>query len=90
MAALTTEPAAPDPPDDLDEAEYRRHLIQHALGYLRGEFSEAFWRAFQEHALAGRPAEEVAAELGIAAGTVYVAKSRVLKRLREELQGLLD
>jgi RNA polymerase sigma-70 factor (ECF subfamily) len=90
MAALVGEPAAPDPPDDLDETEYRRHLLQHALTYLRGEFSETFWRAFQEHALAGRPAEEVAAEIGIASGTVYVAKSRVLKRLREELRGLLD
>jgi DNA-directed RNA polymerase specialized sigma24 family protein len=32
----------------------------------------------------------VAAELGIAVGTVYVAKSRVLSRLREELADLLE
>jgi DNA-directed RNA polymerase specialized sigma24 family protein len=33
---------------------------------------------------------DVAAELGISVGSVYVAKSRVLQRLREELSGLLD
>jgi RNA polymerase sigma-70 factor (ECF subfamily) len=47
-------------------------------------------KAFERHALAGLPAEDVAAELGIAPGTVYVAKSRILKRLREELAGLLE
>jgi DNA-directed RNA polymerase specialized sigma24 family protein len=33
---------------------------------------------------------EVAQELGISEGTVYVAKSRVLNRLRQELEGLLE
>jgi RNA polymerase sigma-70 factor (ECF subfamily) len=61
-----------------------------ALKELRPEFSATLWKAFEEHALAGRPAGKVAAELQVATGTVYVAKSRVVKRLREELAGLLD
>ena len=40
--------------------------------------------------LRGRPVEEVAAELGLTPNAVYVARSRVLKRLRRELAGLLD
>jgi hypothetical protein len=43
-----------------------------------------------EYVVAGRPAVEVAAELGIAAGTMYVARARILSRLRQKLEGLLD
>jgi RNA polymerase sigma-70 factor (ECF subfamily) len=92
MAPLASDVPGRPPPDfdDLDECEYRRHLVTQALRHLRGEFSETFYKAFLAHAVHGRSAEDVAAELGIAAGTVYVAKSRILKRLREELAGLLD
>jgi RNA polymerase sigma-70 factor (ECF subfamily) len=88
-AALDEIPAA----DDLaafEEAEYRRHVVQQALGTLGGEFPRTTWRAFREYVLAGRPAEDVAAELGVRVGTVYAAKSRVLSRLRAELDGLLE
>jgi DNA-directed RNA polymerase specialized sigma24 family protein len=40
--------------------------------------------------LAGRGVEEVASELRLRVGTVYAAKSRVLARLRHELDSLLD
>ena len=64
-------------------------LMQRALELMRTDFQETTWRAF--HAtLHGRPAAEVAAELGLSVPAVYAAKSRVLQRLREELAGLLD
>jgi RNA polymerase sigma-70 factor (ECF subfamily) len=90
MAPLTADPPAPESLSDREEAEYRSHLIGETLRHIRHEFSAIIWRAFELHSLLGRPAEEVAAELEIALGTVYVAKSRVLKRLREELAGLLE
>ena len=43
-----------------------------------------------EFVVRDRPAADVAAELGISVNSVYLAKSRVLRRLREELAGLLD
>jgi len=90
---LTADPAHEDPGpallDDQDEAEYRRYLLRQTLALLQPEFSPTFWRAFEEHVLADRPAEEVAARLNVSAGTVYVAKSRIFKRLRQELAGLL-
>ena len=82
--------AGPDELGALEEAEYRRHLVQQALHALRGEFPATTWKAFQEYVMAGQPAELVAAGLGLRVGTVYAAKSRVLTRLRCELDGLLD
>ncbi len=73
-----------------EEAEYRRQLLSQALQLLRADFQPLSWRAFEEHALNGRPAAEVAARLGMTMGAVYAAKFRVLARLREDLRGLLD
>jgi RNA polymerase sigma-70 factor (ECF subfamily) len=81
--------AAPEQ-EGFGEAEYRQHLVRQALQLMQTEFSPSTWRACWEHVVADRPAAEVAAELGISVGSVYVAKSRVLCRLRQELKGLLD
>jgi RNA polymerase sigma-70 factor, ECF subfamily len=81
---------APEDADAFGEAEYRQHLVARALQLMQAEFPPRMWKACWEHVVGGRPAVEVAAELGIAAGTVYVAKARILSRLREELAGLLD
>jgi len=79
--------------DDLEaawEAEYQQHLVNQALRLMRADFEEATWKACWEMVAAGRPAAAVAAELGLTVGAVYAAKFRVLKRLRRDLQGLLD
>ncbi len=81
---------APEETDGLDETEYRERLVRQALHLMQTEFSPSMWKACWEHAVMGRPAAEVAAELGIRTGSVYVAKSRILTRLRQELKGLLD
>jgi RNA polymerase sigma-70 factor (ECF subfamily) len=79
-----------DSPDPLEETEYRRHLLGQALHLVQTEFAPNTWQAFREYVVAGRPAAEVAAELGVGVGAVYVAKARVLARLRQDLGGLLD
>jgi RNA polymerase sigma-70 factor (ECF subfamily) len=81
---------APAEDDELAEAEYRRHLVSRALQLMQVEFSPKMWQACWEHVVMGRPVAEVAAELGISEGTVYVAKSRIMSRLRQELEGLLE
>jgi len=82
--------AAPDAPDAFTEAEYRQYLLTRALRVMKAQFQPTTWKACWEHAVVGRPAADVAAELGISEGAVYVAKHRVLRRLRQELEGLLD
>jgi RNA polymerase sigma-70 factor (ECF subfamily) len=72
------------------EQEYRQHLVRRALQLMQREFEPTTWKACWELVVADRPAAEVAAELGVSVAVVYGAKSRVLRRLREELAGLLD
>jgi RNA polymerase sigma-70 factor (ECF subfamily) len=72
------------------EAEYQHHVAAQALRIMRADFSETTWKSCWETVVAGRPAAEVAAELGLTVGAVYAAKIRVLDRLREELRGMLE
>jgi RNA polymerase sigma-70 factor (ECF subfamily) len=73
-----------------DDAEYARYLIGRALQLLRTDLQPQTWQAFWECTTEGRPAAEVARRLGLSVEAVYAAKSRVLRRLRQELDGLLD
>lgn len=82
--------AAPPEADPFEEVEYRQRLVQRALQIMQAEFEPTTWKACWESVVSGRPAAEVAAELGVRVEVVYGAKSRVLRRLREELGGLLD
>jgi RNA polymerase sigma-70 factor (ECF subfamily) len=85
----------PDLPatDDMDafwEREYRQQLVGRALELMQREFQPSTWKACWECVVEGRPAAEVAQELGLGIDAVYAAKSRVLRRLRQELGGLFD
>jgi RNA polymerase sigma-70 factor (ECF subfamily) len=72
------------------DAEHDRHVMRQLLLQLREEFEERTWLAFERFALEGRAAADVAGELGISSNAVFIAKSRVVARLRQESQGLLD
>ena len=56
---------------------------------VKHEFQPATWQAFWGTAVEGRQAQEVGAALKMTSGAVYVAKSRVLARLRDEVQKLM-
>ncbi|HZZ80248.1 MAG TPA: sigma-70 family RNA polymerase sigma factor, partial [Gemmataceae bacterium] len=75
---------------EFEEAEYRAYLVGRALALMQDEFQPATWKACWEFVVNSRPAADVAAELGLSINAVYLAKSRVLRRLREELAGLVD
>lgn len=72
------------------ETEYRQRLVARALEIMQAEFEEKTWRACWETTVAERSAADVARELGLSVGAVYIAKSRVLSRLREEMSQFLD
>ena len=76
--------------DVFEEAEYRRYIVRQALELVRPGFPDRTWQAFWRYAVDGDDPAAVAAALGLSVGSVYAAKSRVMARLREELEGLLD
>jgi RNA polymerase sigma-70 factor (ECF subfamily) len=83
--------AAPD--SDLNrrwDEEHDRYVLGCLLDLVGEEFEPATLRAFRRLALDGAGGEEVAAEQGMSVGAVYVAKSRVLRRIRREAEGLID
>ncbi len=72
------------------DREHDEHVTQSLLKRIRAEFSEQTWYAFQRFALQGRSADEVAKELGMTTNAVFIAKSRVMSRLRKLGEGLID
>jgi RNA polymerase sigma-70 factor (ECF subfamily) len=72
------------------DREHDEHVAARALARVRVDFTETTWEAFARQVMEGRPAGEVAAELGISRNAALVAKSRVLSRVRAELAGLVE
>jgi RNA polymerase sigma factor (sigma-70 family) len=70
------------------DLEHDRHVMGRLL--IEAEFPTTWWRAFRRHVREGAPAAEVAAELNVSVNVVLLAKSRILRRMRQEAQGLID
>lgn len=73
--------------EDWDRA-WRLHIFKWAAERVRKDVEERTWKAFWETAVRSRPAGEVATELAMTPGAVYVARSRVLARVRSCIEGL--
>lgn len=78
-------------PDEEDgsatwELEYQRRLASLAMEQIKSEFQVNTWRAFWLTSVEGASAAEVSKQLGLSPGAIYVAKSRVLARLKEAVE----
>src|SRR5262249_27753259 len=85
---LEAQPAR-DEESSWDE-EYEQRLFAWAAEQVRGSFQEATWQAFWQTAVEGKSAPDVAKVMGMSLGAVYIAKSRVLARLRDEIRRLQE
>jgi RNA polymerase sigma factor (sigma-70 family) len=72
------------------ETEYQRRVAAMAMERIKSDFAESTWQAFWLTAVEGLAAAEVARRVGMSAGAIYVAKSRVLARLKEEVDSLRE
>jgi RNA polymerase sigma factor (sigma-70 family) len=72
------------------DREHDEYVATALMQRVQGDFAPATWQAFRRHALEGEPAMHVAAALSLSLNAVLLAKSRVLKRLRQELAGLVE
>ena len=71
-----------------ERAMDQQEIIRRALAILRSSFEPTTWQAFWRTVIDGCTPDEVAAELALSRWAVYKARSRVLQRLRSELDGL--
>ena len=81
-------PDASPPESQTTHASDAALFVRRILQLVRGDFTEKTWNAFSEVVLKGRPPRDIAAEFGMSENSVHQAKSRVLARIREELEGL--
>jgi RNA polymerase sigma factor (sigma-70 family) len=71
-------------------AEFHARVLEAALVRIRDDFEPGTWDAFERIWGGDRPAPEVARALGMTIDAVYAAKSRVLRRLRNEVLAVAD
>ncbi len=72
------------------EREYREQLFRRALEIMKAEFEPATWQACWAVVVEGRSSRDVAKELGMTENAVYLAKFRVMRKLRREFEDMLD
>jgi RNA polymerase sigma-70 factor (ECF subfamily) len=72
------------------DREHDEHVAAALIKRVQDNFTPVTWEVFRRHVTKGEPAVEVAKALDLSLNSVLLAKSRVLKRLRQELAGLVD
>jgi RNA polymerase sigma-70 factor (ECF subfamily) len=79
---------APEDEEARWDREYERRLLAWAAERVRGEFRGPTWQAFWLTAVEGKKTHEAAAALSLSPGAVYIARCRVLARLRKQIEAL--
>jgi RNA polymerase sigma factor (sigma-70 family) len=91
IARLLEELPAPSGEDSaLFALEYRRRLFEWAIGQVRDEVRPPTWEAFWRTGVGDEDPGEVARSLGMSVGAVYVAKNRVMARIRRKIERVGD
>jgi RNA polymerase sigma factor (sigma-70 family) len=86
---LLQEQPAPDEPDQWEQ-EYERQLFACAAKQVRAHVHDWTWQAFWSTTVEGQSAKEVAASLKMTVAAVYLAKSRVMAQLKEQIRILRE
>jgi RNA polymerase sigma-70 factor (ECF subfamily) len=85
---LEAHPAGDPNATAMFEAEYERRLFRWAAEEIRHEFAAATWQAFWLTSVEEQTPADVSKTLGLSVGAVYVARSRVLARLKKRIEQL--
>ncbi|MFG0266271.1 MAG: sigma-70 family RNA polymerase sigma factor [Rhodopirellula sp. JB055] len=87
LLQLDQQPAIDDP---TLEDQYQHELIVWAAEKVRSEFAPTSWKAFWRTMIEGRPVAEIAGELDVSAGSIYMSRSRILRRIRVVLDEVMQ
>jgi RNA polymerase sigma factor (sigma-70 family) len=85
---LEQQPGRDADQEALWDQEYNRRLFARAAEQVRPDVQESTWQAFWQTAVEGKNPREVAVVLGTTLAAVYLAKSRVMARLKEQIEEL--
>jgi RNA polymerase sigma factor (sigma-70 family) len=83
---LAEHPAPQENEEEVWERECERRRFNWAAERVRGEVQDSTWQAFWRTAIEGQSGQEVADALGLRVASVYVAKGRVMARIKEHLK----
>ncbi len=86
VQGLLSQQAAPEDAMESWNKEYEEQVFAYAAEQVRREVQQSTWQAFWKTAVEGRPGKQVADQLGMSLAAVYLAKSRVIARLKENVQ----
>ena len=86
LQSLEAEPATED--DSNWDLAYHRRLFEVAAEQVRPEVQHSTWQAFWQTVCEEKDGKAVARSLGMSVGAIYIAKSRVLARLRERIRAI--
>src|SRR5688572_25667029 len=90
MRMLHEIPAAVGAPSALFDLEYRREVFRWAAAKVESTVTPATWQAFWQTSVDGKTVAQVAQALRMTAGSVYIARSRVMAKLRDEASRFED
>jgi RNA polymerase sigma-70 factor (ECF subfamily) len=79
-----------DSSTDAQRFDSRSAVVRAAVELVRNEFENKTWQAFWKTSIDGLATLEVAEQLGMSKWAVFQARSRILRRLRAVLEGMLD
>ena len=72
------------------DAEHDRYLVRRLFELIEPQFASTSRQAFRRVVLGGQKPTAVAAELGVSVNAVLLAKSKILRQLRKEIEGFLS
>ena len=70
--------------------QYEHELVVWAAEQVRGEFIDTSWKAFWATMIEGRDVASVAEELSVTRGSIYMSRGRILKRIREKVDEVMQ
>lgn len=68
------------------DTEARHEIFRWAAERIRNEYAASSWDAFWKTSVENQSVQQVAEELGSSVGAIYTSRSRIMKRLRDEVQ----
>ncbi|MDB4533870.1 sigma-70 family RNA polymerase sigma factor [Vicingaceae bacterium] len=74
----------------LYDIEFRHQVFGWVVNKIEKDFQQPTWQAFWLTMVENRPIKEVANEIQVSVGAVYIARSRVMRRLQNEVKKLID